>query len=404
MHATSRRIFALAAALAAAACSSPDPLTGAAAARSRGAAVVDEAPAASGAPAAAPSRPENPWLDETRDLARVNGQVITLREIRHSMGPAYDQYLDRTEELARFVRRKVLERLLRRIVVEEAKRIGISVDDEEIEKETERQEKRAAEAGSTLDRTIQDQGMTRREWDDDLRDDMLFFRARAYFTAMVPDRLYDRIYDADRFRPSVDPHATPEEVRAFGEAHAEDLGIRSPARATLRVLDLRWDAFRGPGVPEEEARRACGKAMDAVEERLRAGESFADVARELSRGPEAAEGGLLAPFGRDADLRQEYREWAFREGRKDGDLSARIPLSTGLVILRMEKLEAERVRPIEEWAPEARARILDVKRTLAWNDVQAALLEEASVQPAEVKSNLLAELRANSRRLREELP
>ena len=103
-------------------------------------------------------------------------------------------------------------------------------------------------------------------------------------------------------------------------------------------------------------------------------------------------------------LRREYREWAFREGRKDGDLSPRFAPPTGLVILRMERFEPERVRPIEEWAPEARARLLDVKRTLAWNDVQAALLEGASVQPSDLKASLLAQLRGNGRRLREELP
>jgi parvulin-like peptidyl-prolyl isomerase len=335
-----------------------------------------------------------------RDLARVNGQVITLREIRHSMGPSYDQYLDRLEDLARFVRAKVLERLLRRIVVEEARRVGFTVTDEELEQETQRQEKRAAEAGTTLERTILDQGMTRREWDDDLRDDILFYRARAYFTGQFPDRFYD----LDRYRPSVDPFVRPEEIRRFGEGHAEELGVRTAARATVRVIDLRFDSFRGPGASEEEARRACARAMDAVEERLRAGEPFADLAREVSRGPEAAGGGLVGPFEGDGPLRREYREWAFREGRSDGDLSPRLALPTGLVILRMERLEPERVRPIEEWAPEARARLLDVKRTLAWNDVQAALLEEASVQPADLKAALLAQLRGNGRRLREELP
>lgn len=391
-------LLPLLAAAAAAACSSPGELEGAAAARSRGASVLAGEEAEAKPPGEA-SRPADPWLDDARVLARVNGRVLTLREVRHAMGPAYDQYLDRREDLARFVQARVKDLVIRRLAIEEARRIGFTVDDEDLERETERAERAAAEAGTTLAQTIRDLGMTRREWDDRTRDDILFQRALYYFTGQFPGRFYDE----DRFRPAVDFFVRPGEIRAYGEKHREELGILRPAQATLRVLDLRKDSFRGPGATEEEAWRLCGRAVDAVEERLRAGESFADLARELSAGPEAPTGGLVGPFLREGPLRAEYREWAFREGRAEGDVSQRLRLPSGYVLLYMERLEPERVRPIEEWAPEARERLLNLKKTIAWNEVQIALLEEAAVSPRDLRDGLLSGLRSSTRRVREEL-
>lgn len=378
-------------------CSSPPELEGAAAARSRGA-LVEAAGEERGAPAS-PAAAVDPWLNDTREMAFVNGSVITLREVRHAMGPAYEQYLDRREELAAFVNARVKDLVLRRLVIEEGKRIGFASSDEDLERETERAERKAAEAGSTLEQTLRDLGMTRREWDDRTRDDILYQRALFYFTGQFPDRFYAE----DRYRPAVDFYVSPGEIRAYGARHGAELGVLRPAEATLRFIDLRVDAFRGAGVTDAEAWRRCERAMDGAEERIRDGESFADVAKAVSMGPEAPRGGLAGPFRRDSPLREEFLAWAFREGRKDGDLSPRFRLPSGLVLVRMERLEPERTSPIEEWAPAVRARLVDLKRTVAWNDVQIDLLEEASVSPPEVRALLLNQLRANNRRLRDDL-
>ena len=381
-----------------AACAGPEPLTGAAAARSRGASLSAEEEAAA-APPADSSRPADPWLDDARDLARVNGQIITLREVRQSMGRSFDDYLDRRDALAAFVNRKVQDLVVRRVVVEEVKRVGFIVSDEDMEQETAEREKQAARAGDTLAQNLRDMGMTRTEWNHRTKDEILFRRAFFFFTGQAPGKFYDE----DRFRPAVDLYVGPVEVRRYAENHGDVLGIVRPAEATVRMIDLRNDTFRGPGVSAEEAARLCDRAMDAVEERLRAGEDFGILAKELSEGPEAKEGGLFGPFRADSPVRQEYRDWAFREGRADGNLSPRFRLPAGLLLLRLEHLEPARSRPIEEFAPEVRARLVDLKTTLAWNDVQIALLEQACVEPATIKTDLLGQLRANNRRVREEL-
>ena len=120
-------LLAAAVAAAAAGCKSPPELEGAAAARSRGAAVEARPDAAGGGTSA----PVDPWLDDARVLARVNGKIITLREVRHAMGPAYDQGLNQRDELAAYVAARVRDLVIRRLVVEEAKRIGFASSDED---------------------------------------------------------------------------------------------------------------------------------------------------------------------------------------------------------------------------------------------------------------------------------
>ena len=386
----------IASAALAAGCAGDPGLEGAAAARSLGASVEGDPPAES--KPAAPAKPVDPWLDDATRLAQVNGKVITLRQVRHRMGPAYEQYLDRRDDLARLVHARARDLVEQQVVVEEAKRVGLRVTDEDMDRDEEQQEMEAAKKGDTVEQYLHDMGMTRREWDENRRNDIYYGRARYYFTGEAPARFYAE----DRFRPRVDIFVTPDEVRAFGEAHRAE--IETPESAAIRVIDLRRDSFREAGSDDEEAWRRCGLAMDAVEERLRAGEPFADVARQVSQGPEAPRGGLMDPFGREGSIRPEYREWAFADGRKEGEVSPRMRLPTGYVILSLEKREAARSPAIEEWGPRVRASLLELKRRLAWAQVLAGLLEEASISPAGFRDTLLEEARAAVRVLSRQLP
>jgi hypothetical protein len=391
-------ILLLLAALAAA-CSTDRELRGAAAARSRGAVLGDDAPAAPAAEGAqAPARPYDQWLDDTRKLATVNGQVIPLGQVRHAMGPAYDQYLDRRDVLTGFVNKKVRDLVVRRLVVAEGKRVGLSVSDEDMDRDEEREAKRAAAAGSTIEQMIRDFSMTRREWDENRRETILFLRSQAYFMGLFPDFAYA----ADRFRPCVEAWVSPAEVRAWGERHRADLD--RPRTATVRILYLCVADFAQPGDGDEDAWRRCAAALDALEGKLKAGEPFAAVAELGRRFPGAGEGGLYPPVtSGSGDLKSQYREWAFSDERKEGDVSPRMKVPAGYVVLRLEKRDDAASTDIEEWGPVARAEIEARRRALAWADCQARLLEEAVVAPAGLRAEMLADLRAEARRIRREL-
>jgi len=172
----------------------------------------------------------------------------------------------------------------------------------------------------------------------------------------------------------------------------------------VRILYACTEDFAAPGTSPEEAWRTCEKAVEGFLERVKAGESFAAIADLGRRFPGAGPGGLYpAVTSTSGDLRSQYREWAFADERTEGEISAPMKVPAGYVVLRLEKRE-DAVKPdIEEWSPLARAEIEGRKRALAWAECQARLLEEAAVSPADLKASLLAELRAEARRLRREL-
>ena len=390
--------FLLAAALAG--CASDVELQGAAAARSRGADVPKDAPAAAGeaGDAAAPARPYDPWLDDTRRLATVNGRVITLAQVRHDMGPAYEQYLDRRDVLAGFVAKKVRDLVQRRIVIDEGKRIGLSVIDEDMDRDEEKEARKAAAAGTTIEQNLRDFGMTRREWDEARRERMLYQRSQAYIMGLFPDFAYD----VDRYRPSVDAYVSPSEIRRWGKRHRAVLD--SPKTVSLRILFLVAEDFSPAGGTVDDAWRLCGEALDAVEKRLEAGEPFAAVTALGRRFPGAGEGGLYPPVtSASGDLRSQYREWAFAPERKAGDRSGRMKVPAGFVVLFVEGIAEARSPDIEDWGPVAHAEIEGRRRALAWVEVQIALLEESAVSPPDLKASILREQREEARRLRREL-
>jgi hypothetical protein len=403
MTATRASLLAAVAALAAGCAGTPE-LAGAAAARSRGAAVgggeeaAAPAPSPSGGAPARPARPRNQWLDDDDVRARVNGQVILLRQVRHLIGPGYEEYMSRLDDLTVMVHERTRELVIRRLVVDEGKRIGLSVPDEELARDEERQEKEARKRGSTVELTIKEYDMTRREWDQSRREEILFGMTQYYMAGFAPDV----VYSEERFRPCVDFYVSPRDVRAWGERNRA--GIDVPESVMLRVLCVNAGDFAGDGVSGAEAMKRCGAALDAFEARLKAGEPFARLADEGYRYPGTASGGLLGPVRRDSPSPPEQlREWAFAPEREPGDVSERMRRGAGFVILYLEKREKAVHPAIEEWGARERARMENLRRNLAWELVKIRLLEEGTVSPPELRASLLKDARADARRYRRQL-
>jgi hypothetical protein len=375
----------------AAGCATDRELTGAAAARSRGAGAPGPAAGEGGAaPLPAPSAPYDQFLDDARVLAKVNGKVITIAEVRHRIQDSYDRNLDQRDLLAVQVNKEVGNLVLQRLVIDEGTRVGIDVTDAEMEENEEWAKKAAKERGDTLELYLQNIGISRDEWSRIQRDRFLELRSRGYLTGRFPDRAYD----VDRFRPSVETWVRPSEILAWGRRNRAD--IERPESVTLRFLYLLRIDF-------PDAERFEGVAGD-LERRFRAGEaSVAGLGRPF---PGTGEGGLHPPVTRASRLRQEYLDWAFAPGRAAGDVSERFLTSGGLVVLRLEGRTEAGIPDVDEWGPRAFEEIQEGRRTLAWAEVRARLVEEGAVFPPAVRATLLDQIRSEAReaRLRLEPP
>lgn len=119
------------------------------------------------------------------------------------------------------------------------------------------------------------------------------------------------------------------------------LEFTEPARARIGVVLTRFRPGDGP-----EAKERAHERCLAAQARLKAGESFAAVARELSEDPpSAANGGDIGEQTRAA-LAKEIGDVAFTI--PVGTVSEPIEMRNGFHLIRVESRVPERLRPVEE--------------------------------------------------------
>ncbi len=247
------------------------------------------------------------WARRTPAVAAtVNGEPIYtaevdryVREIGARFGVDFSKgdAARQRQQVARSVLDQLIERTL---ILQEARRTGRLASDAAVEDRL-REIARAFPSPEEFDRALQQQGVSRAE----LRD-----RVRFELTVR-------RILDDLRV-----PAPTDQEARAYFQAHRE--AFDEPERVRVRHVLLRTEA---------EARVALA--------RLRAGESFAQVAKELSQDPgtrdRGGEVGLVAP----GQTVPEFEQVAFR--LKPGELSEPVRTSFGYHIVQVtEKLPARK--------------------------------------------------------------
>jgi parvulin-like peptidyl-prolyl isomerase len=247
------------------------------------------------------------WARRTPAVAAtVNGEPIYtaevdryVREIGARFGVDFSKgdAARQRQQVARSVLDQLIERTL---ILQEARRTGRLASDAAVEDRL-RQIAQAFPSPEEFDRALQQQGVSRAE----LRD-----RVRFELTVR-------RILDDLRV-----PAPTDQEARAYFQAHRE--AFDEPERVRVRHVLLRTEA---------EARVALA--------RLRAGESFAQVAEELSQDPgtrdRGGEVGLVAP----GQTVPEFEQVAFR--LKPGELSEPVRTSFGYHIVQVtEKLPAKK--------------------------------------------------------------
>jgi peptidyl-prolyl cis-trans isomerase C len=247
------------------------------------------------------------WARHTPAVAAtVNGEPIYtaevdryVREIGARFGVDFSKgdAARQRQQVARSVLDQLIERTL---ILQEARRTGRLASDAAVEDRL-RQIAQAFPSPEEFDRALQQQGVSRAE----LRD-----RVRFELTVR-------RILDDLRV-----PAPTDQEARAYFQAHRE--AFDEPERVRVRHVLLRTEA---------EARVALA--------RLRAGESFAQVAKELSQDPgtrdRGGEVGLVAP----GQTVPEFEQVAFR--LKPGELSEPVRTSFGYHIVQVtEKLPAKK--------------------------------------------------------------
>jgi peptidyl-prolyl cis-trans isomerase SurA len=303
--------------------------------------------------AAAPE-PSRRVLD--RVAGTVNGDVVTLLDVEQRAGPELRRIAAQPAGPARErARAKALKASFDTIVAEklfagQVASLGIEVGDAEIDQVIEDVKRRNHLDDARLDQALVSQGLDRASYRKAVKRDLESMR-------ILSLKVRSRV------------KVTDEDVKNYWQTHQREFAAGEEVRA--RHIFVATPASAGV---EEEA-RARGLAEKALR-RLRAGEDFALVARQMSQGPSAAEGGELG-WLRLGTVQPEVEKAAF--ALQPGQISDLVRTRTGFQILQVEQRRGGGVRPLEEVKEEIRDRMVNEQADTYRTQFIAELRKDAVV-------------------------
>jgi peptidyl-prolyl cis-trans isomerase SurA len=311
------------------------------------------APAAPPAPAA-PAAEAAPRAVLDRVAATVNGEVITLGELKERAGEEWRRAAAAPPAERAAAQRKVLKQAFEVVVAEklfraQAVELQIEVTEAQIDQALEAKKTELRLDDRQLDEALAAAGMTRAGYREQIRKDFEIYRILDY-----------------KVRGKV--KLTDEDLKNWYQTHPAAFGGEEEVRVRHIFLPLAEDASAA------EVQRAQG-AAERVLQRLAAGEDFAKVAREVSRGPGAEEGGDLG-WMRRGTIQKQLEDVAL--GLADGQVSRVVRAGPGLHIFKAEARRRGGAKTFEEAKEDIRT-MLAQEQSGAYRDQYVAELKRDAV-------------------------
>jgi parvulin-like peptidyl-prolyl isomerase len=266
--------------------------------------------------------PRRDGSEDPEIVARVNGEAVTQGELHRAQadllalrgpeGKRGDEASD-DEELERLAVRQLIQRHL---ILQEAARQNLSVSDDELDEAIVELRRRFADLQG-LGAWMQERGLDDRSLMETIRGDLL--------TRRVTTALMEGVRVSD------------EQVRAYYEAHKEDLIVGEEVRLGIIAVD-------------------SSEAGEAILTALGDGANFRSLARKLSLGQRAAEGGdtgWVDPLTLPPPLRQAVGR--LKEGEAYGPLEKNADEFLVVALAGRRPVQAEN---LDEARPEIERRLL----------------------------------------------
>jgi len=252
-----------------------------------------------------------------RVVAVVNGEPITLSDLKKAI-----LVMDEPKQGVDDLLQEVIED---RLLLQEARRLGLRVRDQEVDHTIQEFMKRHGMSHQAMEEGVQRQGMSWRQYREFVRREML------------KARLVDQ-----EVRSAV--RVTEEEMRRFWKEHPER--FREPERVHVQDLFLRL-----PPAPAD--RKAVRKLAHELYLKALAGVDFRLLALQHSQGP--FDLGQLAIDELAPPLRMAL------QGLAPGETTPPVETPQGIHVLRLVKRHPGRLRPFEEVKEEVRSLLFQRK-------------------------------------------
>ncbi|UCF67265.1 MAG: peptidylprolyl isomerase [Acidobacteriota bacterium] len=254
--------------------------------------------------------------------------------------------------------RNLLTKLV--VIAMEAERRGIEVSEEELQEKLAQEMSVYESTQAWLDQ-LDRSGMSREDRKEQIRLEELFNK-----------------YRDDVVAPKVrQEKATDELARQFYDTHGKEL---FEEEKQFHVYHLMRSVARD--APESERQREL-EVINKARERIESGESFEDVARELSTDVSAIKGGEMQWMSEDVPMLPELKETVF--ALEEGQLSDVVESAHGYHLFWMAEVKPSRMRTFEETKEEIKERIFREALKRAMENTAAQLLQQYEPQFLDLK-------------------
>ncbi len=302
----------------------------------------------------------------------LNDEVITVEDVLEPIRPRLQRAAQTLSpdayhaELARAVRRQLLEEISDRLVCREASR---QIDDQRaqaIEKAVDRVER---------DRINAEFGGREARYERYLSE---LGKSRADVRERLKRRLVVDQYLRDRLMPLISVRRR--DLERYYERHRPDFS--TTAQVELKLIEAPVAAFLKTALPptEVELRQAREDARRHIEEcleQVRAGRSFEEVARERSRGLHREDGGSWGLISEPLRGRYETPSRAAFT-LSGGAVSDVIETPGGCFLVKAARVRKATVRPFEE----VQAEITEALRDEQFADLRARFIQRTLARTA----------------------
>lgn len=258
---------------------------------------------------------------ENKIVAVINEDVITQADLDIALSSIIAEYKGKYpgNELAMKIeeaRQEILKQMIEdRLILQEAKRRGVVVEDAEIEERLNNVKSRFS-SDTDFDEAIEDAGVT----SDTLKNR---YKELIMMSKLVNHEVREKVV------------VTPKEISDYYSKHANEL--KAPESVHLKAILILFE--------EENSESLVKQKSDDIYRLIKEGRDFSDLARQYSRGPGAQEGGDLG-FIEKGQLRKEFDDAIFK--LKVGEVSAPVKSQDGYYIFKVEDRKDSYVRSLDE--------------------------------------------------------
>lgn len=274
-------------------------------------------------------------------VARVGNSRITASELKSTMmleSSKYDPTVLAARQNLNEFRQQSLEKLIQeRILLNEAKRLGVKADDADSKKAGGMQP--AALNPEVQKKVLAERGLTEREWLDILK-------KRMTIEKLIQKEVFDRIPISEG------------DIEEYYRKHIHDFSQPTQFRARQILVDTK-------------------ELAEEIASRLKKGEGFAELAKEHSLSPDSKRGGDLGYFDASS-YPQVFSEIC--QKLKIGETSEVIATDYGYQIFELLDRRPPRQKTLDEAAPYIRRTLAEERASEAFKEWFENLKSNADIE------------------------